>query len=192
MSRFNDNVSERIDVELMNPGDRFPVAVGPSLRRTGWRGGVWVQYVTPSNPNQLFEVELSDGVNGTGFLLFASDDFVPYGPPRQTYNWTAINHRNEASVASGTNVVTMVNGGARVFFKVFETVSLDAFGVRIGPPITYNLNDHLKISENGLLCNDPDGRLLLATGGTSVLVTGLCFAPPADLTGNRIGLDMKY
>jgi len=192
MSRFTDNVSERLDVELMMDGDRHEVAVGPLLRRSGWRGGLWVKYVTPTNPLQLFEVEVSDGVDGTGFLLFASDDFAPFGPPGQRWNWTSFDPRSNSAAPSGTNVVTMVNGGARALFKVFETVSLDAGGVRIGPPAVYNLNDLLKISENGLLCNDPDARLLLATGGVRVLVTGFCSVTPDSLSGNRLGLDLKY
>ena len=192
MSRYNDNVSERLDVELMLPGDRYQVAVGPVLRRTGWRGGVWVRYITSNNPLQLFEVELSNGVDATGFLLFGSDDFAPFGPPGQTYNWTSLDPRNEASSASGTNVVTMVNGGARAMFKVFETISLDAGGARVGPLIVYGLNDKLKVSENGLLCNDPDARVLLATGGSEVLVSGFCSAVPDELSGGRLSLDMKY
>jgi len=192
MSQYNDNVSERLDVELMVPGDRYQVAVGPVLRRTGWRGGLWVQYVTPNNPLQLFEVEASGGVNATGFLLFSSDDFAPFGPPGRTYNWTSMNPRNEDSAASGTNVVTMVNGGARAMFKVFETISLDAGGARVGPPITYSLNDRLKVSENGFLCNDSDVRLLLATGGTEVVTPGFCSAVPDLLNGNRLCLDLKY
>lgn len=192
MSRFNDNISERLDVELMLSGDRYPVAVGPELRRTGWRGGLWVRYVTPNNPLQIFEVERSNGVEATGFLLFGSGDFSPFGVPGQRYNWTSYDPRSVFAAPSGTNVVTMVNGGSRALFKVFETVSLDIAGVRIGPPITYNLNDPLKISENGLLCNDPDARLLLATGGAEVLVPGFCNSIPNDLNGNRLGLDLKY
>ena len=77
-------------------------------------------------------------------------------------------------------------------FKQFETISLDAFGVRSGPAAVYTLNEKLKVSENGLLCNDPNARLLLATGGTEVIFVGIVSAVPGDRTGWRLGMDHKF
>ena len=56
------------DVELMFPGDRFPVSAGPTLIANGWRGGIWVMYVTSTVGD--FVVEASDGTTASGFLLF--------------------------------------------------------------------------------------------------------------------------
>jgi len=75
---------------------------------------------------------------------------------------------------------------------VFETVALTPAGVRAGGPAVYSLNDILKVSENGLLCNDPDAFLLLATGGTSVISVGTCSVIPDARSGNRLGLDFKF
>jgi hypothetical protein len=84
----------------------------------------------------------------------------------------------------------MINGGTRAFFRVFETVALAA-GVRAGGPITYVNNEDLKISENGLLCNDSDGALALA-GITTPIVVGVCSAIPAARNENRLCMDMKF
>jgi len=184
------------DVELMKGGDRFPVAAGPILRSTGWRGGLWVRYVPPTGADD-FVVEASDGIDGTGFLLFPSENYSTPGgfasgvaQTTNEQNWTSYQFTTEPAVA--TNVVTMVNGGTRVLFRVFETVSLTGAGVRSGPPITYSLNDPLKISENGLLCNDPDAALLAATGGVVTLVVGFCCSVPSPRNDNRLGLDLKF
>ena len=91
----------------------------------------------------------------------------------------------------GNNVVTMINGGTRAFFRVFETVALNGAGNRAGGAITYALNEDLKISENGLLCNDTDGNLA-AAGVTTPQVVGIVSAVPSTANGSRLCLDMKY
>ena len=85
----------------------------------------------------------------------------------------------------------MISGGTRAFFKAYETTALNGAGARAGGPITYNLNDSLKVSENGLLCNDPDANLVLA-GVTNPTVMGIVSAVPSVANGNRLCLDMKY
>jgi len=181
------------DVDLHKGGDRYPVAAGPILRSTGWRGGIWVRYVEPTGADD-FTVEASDGIEGTGFLIFPSEVYgLPQAAGRGEANeqsWTSYQFRAEPAVA--TNVLTMVNGGSRVLFRVFETIALTGGGVRAGGPITYSLNEDLKISENGLLCNDPDAALLAATGGTATLVVGVCNTVPGPRNDNRLGLDLKY
>lgn len=172
-----------LDVEIFLTGDRSPVICGPGLRAAGWRGGVWVMYV----PGDMdFTVERSDGTRATGFLLFPSEgadpstvggssDFISYQP---------------ATGVGGQNVMTMVNGGTRAYFKVFETVAL-AGGARVGGPLVYNLNDDLKVSENGLLCNDPDAQFALI-GITTPIVVGMVSAVPSPRNFNRLGLDLKF
>jgi hypothetical protein len=86
--------------------------------------------------------------------------------------------------------MTMINGGTRAFFRVYETVAL-AGGTRTGGAIAYNLNDDLKVSENGLLCNDADGQLALV-GIASPIVVGIVSAVPAALNANRLCMDMKF
>lgn len=191
MATFVQNSSREDagDVDLMFPGDRFPVIAGPTLRSTGWRGGTFVMYVTGTSD---FTVEVSDGNAATGFILFQSEDYQLTPPsgtgPGSPQNFTSQQFLNPEG---GNNVVTVVNGGTRAFFRVFETVALNGAGARVGGPITYTLNEDLKISENGLLCNDSDGNLA-AAGVTTPQVVGIVSAVPSAANGNRLCLDMKY
>lgn len=191
----NSNLSEVGDVELMFPGDRFPVIAGPGLLASGWRGGLFVQYVTGTED---FTVEISDGNQSAGFLLFQSENYGPLTPgsdgvaPNPVVgspeNWIA--HQFRAGTG-GQNVATLVNGGTRAFFKAFETTALTGGGTRTGGPITYSLHDDLKVSENGLLCNDSDVNLA-AAGVTTPVVVGIVSAIPSARNGNRLCMDMKY
>lgn len=185
----NSNVDDSGDVQLMFPGDRFPVIAGPTLRTNGWRGGIFVQYVAA---NDDFTVEVSDGNSTCGFILFQAEDY-DLGPPTGTgpgspQNFLAAQYRNPVG---GNNVVTMINGGTRAFFRMFETVALTGGGVRAGGPITYVLNEDLKISENGLLCNDTDVNLA-AAGIANPIVVGIVSAVPTAANDSRLCIDMKY
>ena len=185
----NSNQDDSGDVQLMFPGDRFPVIAGPVLRTNGWRGGTFVQYAAA---NDDFTVEISDGNSACGFILFQSEDYdltPPNGTgPGSPQNFLATQYRNPTG---GNNVVTMINGGTRAYFRVFETVALNALGNRAGGAITYTLNEDLKISENGLLCNDSDINLA-AAGVTTPIVVGIVSAVPSAANGNRLCIDMKY
>jgi hypothetical protein len=191
----NSNLSEVGDVELMFPGDRFPVLCGPDLLAAGWRGGQFVRYVTG---NYDFTVEVSDGNEAAGFLLFQSEKYEPLQPgsfgvsPDEAVgspeNW--LSHQYRAGVG-GQNVATMISGGTRALFKLFETTALTGAGTRTGGPITYSLNESLKVSENGLLCNDSNGNLA-AAGVTTPLVVGIVSAVPSSRNGGRLGIDMKF
>lgn len=176
------------DLDVLIMGDRFPVTAGPNLRNSKWRAGLWVRYVEDESTSVSFTVEQSNGRECIGFLLFESEE---YADARQsTYrNYTSYQNTSALASANGTAVLTLVTGGGRFLFKNFETIALDAFGVRQGGAITYNLNEPLKISENGLLCNDPDARLSLAIGGDPIVV-GICSKKP-DLDG-KLGFDLKY
>jgi hypothetical protein len=185
----NSNVDDSGDVQLMFPGDRFPVIAGPTLRTNGWRGGIWVQYVTAGED---FTVEISDGNSACGFILFQAEDY-DLGPPTGTgpgspQNFLATQYRNPVG---GNNVVTMLNGGTRAFFRMFETVALNALGNRAGGAVTYVLNEDLKISENGLLCNDTDVNLV-AAGIANPIVVGIVSAVPTAANDSRLCIDMKY
>jgi len=194
------NDSERLDVELFVPGDRYTVIVGPTLRSTGWRGGTWVMYVDSDEGD--FVVEASDGTKATGFLLFASENYEisrqdgwysgSDGVSPNAWVGSSANYlaHQPATGVGGQNVVTMVNGGSRMFFKVYETVALSG-GTRSGGTISYSLHDELKVSENGLLCNDSDAELALA-GISTPQVVGIVSAVPAVRNGNRLCLDMKF
>lgn len=178
-----------LDVDLQFPGDRFPVTVGPLLRASGWRGGIWVYYVTSTEGD--FVVEKSDGTAAVGFLLFQSENYADImstgdgvGSPE---NWTSY---QPATHVGGQNVVTMVSGGTRVFFRQYETVALDS-GSRTGGSITWSLNDSCKVSENGLLCNDSDVEMA-AAGISSPIVVGIVSAVPSTANGNRLCVDIKY
>lgn len=191
----NSNLSEAGDVDLMFPGDRFPVIAGPDLLASGWRGGIFVQYVAGGED---FTVEVSDGNAVAGFILFQSERYEPLIPgsdgvsPNQVVgspeNWIS---RQFRAGQGGQNVATMVSGGTRAFFKVFETEALTGGGTRTGGPITYSPNDPLKVSENGLLCNDSDVNLA-AAGVTTPSVVGIVSAVPSDQNGGRLCMDMKY
>ena len=185
----NSNVSDSGDVELMFPGDRFPVIAGTALRSTGWRGGLFVRYVTAGDD---FTVEVSDGNEACGFILFQSEDYRITPPngvgPGSPQNFLSQQFLNPTG---GNNVVTMVNGGTRAFFRVFETVALNGAGARAGGPIIYTLNEPLKVSENGLLCNDSDVNLA-AAGVTTPQVVGIVSAVPSAENDGRLCLDMKF
>jgi len=185
----NSDPSVVLDVELQFPGDRYPVNVGPILRRAGWRGGIFVQYV--AGPTD-FTVEVSDGNTVAGFLLFQSENYAltrPYGTgPGSPENWISRQFRNPTGA---NNVATMISGGTRAYFRVFETVALTGAGTRTGGPITYALNDPLKVSENGLLCNDSDVNLA-AAGVTDPKVVGIVSAVPSARNDNRLGIDLKF
>ena len=186
----NSAPDDTLDVEMMFPGDRFPVTTGETLRRTGWRGGVFVQYITTSSED--FLVEISDGSNVAGFLLFQSENYgslQPGGPGvGSPENFIAKQFRNPVG---GNNVATMVNGGTRAYFRVFETVALGGGGLRNGGAASYTLNEPLKISENGLLCNDSDVNLN-AAGVASPTVVGIVSSVPSAKNDNRLCVDLKY
>ena len=178
-----------LDVDLMYPGLRLPVTVGPLLRAALWRGGTFVQYVTSSEGD--FVVEKSDGNAACGFLLFPSENYAytpPYGVgPGSDQNWTSF---QPATGVGGQNVMTIIADNTRAFFRVFETVALNG-GTRSGGPITYNLMDNLYVSENGLLCNDSTAELALA-GVTTPVLAGIVSAVPSARNDNRLGVDIHF
>jgi len=178
------------DVVMLLQGETRPVTPGPILRSTKWVGGQFVQFVTPIDVNDWL-VERSTGVHAAGFLYDASENYQSLRGGGGYRNWTSIQpaNREASTLASGAATQTMIADGGRFLFLHFETVALNGAGVRAGGPAIYGLNDVLKVSENGLLCNDPDAFLLLATGGTQVLVVGTCSAVPGARTANRLGLD---
>jgi len=185
----SSSTSEKLDVEMRIPGDKYSVIAGPNLRANGWRGGIWVQYVTSTEGD--FVVEISDGNDATGFLLFPSEDYDltrPYGTgPGSPQNFISSQPREGVG---GQNVVAMICGGPQAFFTVFETRRLVA-GNRTGAPIIYALMDDLKISENGLLCND--SNVDLATVGiANPIVVGIVSAVPSVRNLNRLAADIKY
>lgn len=187
---INLNVTPE-NLEILTPGDRFPCTIGPLLRRSKWKGGTWVRYVEDVNSTDSFTVERSDGIHTCGFLIYGSED---YDNARiSTYrNYTSYQNTSPIANDLGTATLTLVAGGGRFLFKQFETQALDAQGQRNGGAIVYNLNDELKVSENGLLCNDEDARLLLATGGAKTLIIGTCCLIPTEANGQKLGLDYKF
>jgi len=178
------------DVILAHHGDRMIATAGPVLRQTGWRGGIWVYYVPPTGPD-LFVVERSNGNTATAFLLFPSEE---YGVPTlgATENYTSRQFRGpEAMVPSGISTITIIAGGGRQLFRVFETVSLTAMGTRTGGPANYQLNEGLYVSENGLLCNDSIINLQ-AAGIANPIHVGVCCLVPIPRGNPYLGLDLKY
>lgn len=177
-----------LDVEMHTSGVRLPVTVGPTLRRTGWRGGLWVMYVTTVNDD--FVVEASDGTMAAGFLLSQSENYAitpPGDDSGSIYNYSS---RQPGQNSSGTahNVVTMCSDG-RALFKFYEKYALVA-GVRGNTLTTYTLNESLYVSENGLLCNDSTVELGLA-GIAEPIFTGIVSAVPSARTKNRLGADFR-
>lgn len=186
---LNSSMDDALDIDLMFPGDKFPVTVGPLLRRRGWRGGIFVQYVTGT---QSFTVEVSDGSNVAGFLLFQSENYTPLQPGGpgvgSPENFIGKQFR---SPTGGNNVATMICGGTRVFFRVFETIALTGGGTRTGGDITYVLNEPIYVSENAIPCNDSEANLQ-AAGVTTPVQVGIVSAVPSDENGNRLCVDLKY
>ena len=178
-------------VEMLTAADKFPVTIGPEIRKEGWLGGQFVKYVSNEVRTSEFTVEKSKGVEGAGFLLFGSEN---YSDPRTSTYRSFTSYQNMSPISTavgGSNVVTMISGGARCLFRNHETISLNAQGQRSGGATVYSLNENLKISENGLLCNDADNLLLVATGGGEVIKVGLCCKTPST-EDPRLGLDLKY
>jgi hypothetical protein len=177
------------DMVLLFKGDMLTVAVGPVLRQTGWQGGQFVMYVPPTGVDDYL-VEASDGTNIAGLLVFPSENYNP-GQEETQQNYTGGQHRTEQGAASGAATVTMLCGGARCLFKYYETVSLTVGGVRSGPAITYGLNEWLRVSENGLLTNDPLANLQ-AAGVNPLNPVGICSAVPGAGNSTRLGIDLKF
>ena len=188
-----DSSTENDDgVVVLKQGDKFTATAGPLMRASGWQGGQWLMYAAVQVPAvSEFTMEKSTGIYATGFTIFGSEN---YSNPRESAyrNYTSYQNRStNVAVASGASVVTIIVGGGRFLFRNFETVALDVLGVRSGGAAVYNVNLPLKVSENGLLCQDDDVRLLLATGGVEVILIGLC--PKVPTTADpRLGLDLKY
>jgi hypothetical protein len=177
------------DLDIIRNGDRFTVTAGPNLRRDKWRAGVWVMYVEDESSTTSFTVEKSDGIYTAGFLIYESEN---YNSTHSGYrNFTSYQNTTPTSSPGGSATLTLVAGGGRFLFREFETQALNAQGQRTGGPITYSLNEELKVSENGKLCNDPDANLLVATGGQKTLVVGICCFVPTEQVP-KLGLDYKY
>ena len=190
MSQQTSNITD--DVIIQINGDKFPCVAGPILRQTGWRGGLWVQYVPPVGNVDEFVVEASDGNATTGFIVFPSENYDPSQTAGAVNNFTGIQLREGQGSVAGASTVTVTAGGGRMLFLVFETVPIDAGGVRTpGAFITYNLNEDLKVSENGYLCNDSDARLAMV-GVTDPQTVGKCSAVPHARNGYRLGFDLKF
>lgn len=174
------------DVEPMVWGDKLTCSAGSTLQRTGWKAGTFAMYVAGSVGEPYFTVERSDGIGVAGFILYGSED---YSDTRigGYHNYTSIQKR----YPNGPNTITVMIGGGRYFFRNYEKVALAADGTRTGGPAVYGFNNILKVSENGLLCNDPDGYLLLATGGAVTVPFAMCSRPPV-VDDPRMGVDMRY
>lgn len=177
-------------LDVLRHGDRYPVTIGPIMRSEKWKGGTFVRYIEDESDTDIFTVERSNGAECCGFVIYGSEDYT--NARQSTYrNFTSYQNTSHLANALGTAVVTVVAGGGRFLFKNFETVALLPNGTRAGGAITYKLNENLKISENGLLCNDPDANLLVATGATEVVLVGICCRVPTAKSP-KLGLDYKF
>ena len=176
------------DLVVMKHGDRSPVTAGPILRRSRWKAGIWVKYAENENTAAEFTVERSQGAYATGFLMYGSEDYT--NARQSTYrNFTSYQQTGPLASASGASVLTMVMGGGRFLFTQFEEFKLDAQGNRT-IPANYQVNQDLKVSENGLLCNDDSADLIAKHGGATALLVGVCCKAPG--TDGKLGLDLKY
>lgn len=176
------------DLVVMKQGDTVPVTAGPILRRTRWKAGIWIKYVENENEAAEFTVEKSEGVYATGFLMYGSEDYT--NAIQSNYrNYTSYQQTGALASASGAGVLTAILGGGRFLFTQYERFNLDGNGDRT-IPATYQLNENLKVSENGLLCNDDDARLIAKTGGNIALLVGVCSKTPVG--DDKLGLDLKY
>lgn len=189
MSQQTPNLVD--DVIFQINGDKFPCTAGPILRSTGWRGGLWVKYVPPVGLVDEYVVEASDGNEATGFIGFPSENYEPGSFAGPMNNYTGVQLRTGQGSVAGASTITVTAGGGRMLFLVYETVALNGAGVRAGGAITYTLNEDLKISENGYLCNDSDVNLA-AAGIASPLIVGKVCAVPHARNGNRLGMDLKF
>jgi hypothetical protein len=177
------------NLDIIRNGDRFAVTVGPILRRDRWKGGTWVKYVADQSNTDSFTVERSDGVYTCGFVIYGSEDYT--NARQSTYrNFTSYQNTSSIANALGTATLTLVAGGGRFLFKDFEEFRLDLNGDRT-IPANYQLNQDLKVSENGLLCNDEDATLNAKTGAGKSLVIGICCLVPTTEVP-KLGLDYKY
>jgi hypothetical protein len=179
-----------LDVQMAVGGDTFPVIAGPLLRASKWRGGQFVKFV--ASPQGDYVVEKSDGNAVAGYLLFQSENYAlspPFGGgPGSPQNFTSFQFTQGEG---GQNVLTLVLGNSRSLFKIYETVALNGAGVRAGGPMVYNLNDYVKVSENGLICTDSDANLL-AAGVTDPVVIGIVSAVPSASNSYRVSVDMRF
>jgi hypothetical protein len=177
------------NLDIIRNGDRFAVTIGPLLRRSKWKGGTWVKYVEDEIDTTSFTVEKSDGIYSCGFVIYGSEDY-DNARVSNYRNFTSYQNTSSIAPALGTATLTLVAGGGRFLFKQFESFRLDAQGNRT-LPANYQLNQELKVSENGLLCNDDDADLIAKTGGAKALIVGICCLVPTTQVP-KLGLDYKF
>lgn len=180
------------DLVVMIQADTYPVKAGPLMRASGWRGGQWVMYVPPTDDVDDYVVEVSDGTMAAGFTTFPSEAYTPGQEWGAVNNWTGEQLRTDQGSVGGASTITINASGGRYLFRVFEFVAIGLGGTRDGSAgnLTYTLNEDLKVSENGLLCNDPDARLALV-GIANPIVVGICSALPANRNNFALGADIK-
>ena len=184
---INLNITSE-DLVVMKQGDTVTVTAGPELRRSKWKAGIWIKYVENENEAAEFTVEKSEGVYATGFLMYGSEDYSR--AIQSNYrNYTSYQNTGALASASGAAVLTAILGGGRFLFSQYERFNLDGNGNRTIPAV-YQLNEGLKVSENGLLCNDVDALLNAKTGATIALLVGVCCKTPG--ADDKLGLDLKY
>ena len=190
MSQITRNLTD--DLVFMVYADKYPVKAGPGLRQTGWRGGLFVMYVPPTDPVDEYVVEVSDGTMCCGFLSFPSEAYDPGEEWGAVNNYTGVQLRDDQGSVSGASTVTVNSSGGRYLWKMYETVAIGPGGLRDGSGgnLVYQLNEDLKVSENGFLCNDPDARLALVGIATPVVV-GICSAVPTAWNAWYLGADIK-
>ncbi|HUW96486.1 MAG TPA: hypothetical protein VMW58_11930 [Anaerolineae bacterium] len=186
MSQITRELTDDLVIQLK--GETCPVQVGPRLRQTGWRGGQWVEFIEPGLIVDDYLVEVSDGNRVAGFLMFPSENY--YENWGATQNYVGEQYRLDDSAPSGSSTVTLCLDGGRYLFWIFETVALTPAGTRTGGPAIYMLNELLKVSENGLLCNDSDVNLN-AAGVVTVNIAGRCCMTPQDRNNQRLGLNVR-
>lgn len=180
------------DLVVMIGADTYPAKAGPGMRFTGWRGGHWVMYVLPTDDVDDYVVEISDGTMACGFTTFPSEGYAPGEEWGAVNNWTGEQLRTDQGSVGGASTITINASGGRYLFRVFETVAIGPGGARdgTGGNLVYTLNEDLKVSENGLLCNDPDARLALV-GIAAPIAVGICSALPAARNNWALGADIK-
>lgn len=185
----SSNGNDLGDVYIRHRGGRVNVTAGPNLLATGWRGGVFVQYA--AGP-QDFTVERSEGNITVGFLISPSEQYdTPFAGANYGPEFGSIRNNTSIQPRSGVgaqNVVSMMRGGCSAYFLFYEKNRLVA-GQRTGAPIIYQVNDLLKISENGLLTNDADGDLL-TVGIANPVRVGRVGAVPQAQNFFRLGADL--
>ena len=183
MRHFVSNLENYLnrDLALLRKGDAISVKLHPNLIARGWTGGTFVRWVDDGTGDHA--VDLANGL---------AAGYIPFGSDETGDRYTSIAGQNQRY-----GYATMCFGGAFFYTKIYER---ETYQSRNGGPtayLTYQANQPMYVSENGILtCEDESDPAVNPGGlfpdGNPIYVRfnpiGVCVVTPSTNTNNYIGI----